>query len=59
VRRSIRNDEPDSHCFGCSPHNPRGLQLAFEQVAGDAIEARIPGADGELLTRAGARWRRV
>jgi uncharacterized protein (TIGR00369 family) len=39
VRRRIVNDEPENHCFGCSPHNARGLQLVFEQDPDGAIEA--------------------
>ena len=39
MRRRIVNDEPGTHCFGCSPHNARGLQLVFEQEPGGAIEA--------------------
>jgi uncharacterized protein (TIGR00369 family) len=45
VRRRIVNDEPGNHCFGCSPRNARGLQLVFEQVSGDTVEARYEVGD--------------
>lgn len=44
MRRFV-NDEPGNHCFGCSPHNPRGLQLEFQQVADGAIEAHYEIGD--------------
>jgi len=31
-------------CFGCSPHNPRGLQLTFEKVDRGVVEARYVAA---------------
>jgi acyl-coenzyme A thioesterase PaaI-like protein len=34
----IRFDGPDNVCFGCSPHNERGLQLAFTQVGPSTVE---------------------
>jgi uncharacterized protein (TIGR00369 family) len=34
------NDDPENRCFGCSPHNERGLQLTFLQTGPRAIEAR-------------------
>jgi uncharacterized protein (TIGR00369 family) len=52
VRRRIVNDEPENRCFGCSPHNPRGLRLEFEEVGDEAIEAsyeigdELCGVDG-------------
>jgi uncharacterized protein (TIGR00369 family) len=52
MRRRIVNDEPGNHCFGCSPHNPRGLQLVFEQdpdgatLASYAIGDDLCGTDG-------------
>jgi len=30
----------DHHCFGCSPHNPTGLQLSFAD-SGDALSAEF------------------
>ena len=39
--------DPDNRCFGCSPHNPRGLQLAFTKVDRGVVEARYV-ADPEL-----------
>jgi len=34
------NDDPGNVCFGCSPHNPRGLRLAFRRTGERAIEVR-------------------
>lgn len=45
-------DAPDNRCFGCSPHNERGLRMLFRRVAPDTVECRyrVPaelcGADG-------------
>jgi uncharacterized protein (TIGR00369 family) len=44
MTRRIVNDEPDNHCFGCSPHNPRGLKLSFE-AGPDRVEARFEVGD--------------
>jgi uncharacterized protein (TIGR00369 family) len=35
----IVNDEPENRCFGCSPHNERGLRLRFRRTGPGAIEA--------------------
>jgi uncharacterized protein (TIGR00369 family) len=45
VQRRIVNDGPENHCFGCSPHNPRGLQLVFQQISDTEIEARYEIGD--------------
>ena len=45
MRRRIVNDEPDNHCFGCSPHNPRGLRMVFQQIDAGAIEAQYEIGD--------------
>lgn len=37
-------DDPENRCFGCSPHNPRGLQLRFRDLGGGEIEARVEAA---------------
>ncbi len=34
-------DDPDNRCFGCSPSNPRGLQLDFTCVGERAVEVRF------------------
>ena len=62
-------DDPDNVCFGCSPHNERGLQLGFTHVGPGRVEgeylapAHILGEildpGGEVLTSATARWRRL
>lgn len=31
-------DAPDNHCFGCSPHNERGLGLTFTRTADRVVE---------------------
>ena len=41
----IRFDAPDNMCFGCSPHNERGLQLAFTQVAPSAVQVGYTAPD--------------
>jgi uncharacterized protein (TIGR00369 family) len=33
-------DEPENLCFGCSPHNERGLQVRFTHVEPAAVEGR-------------------
>jgi uncharacterized protein (TIGR00369 family) len=37
-------EDPGNHCFGCSPHNARGLQLAFLKVDRGVVEARYVAA---------------
>lgn len=37
-------DDPENRCFGCSPHNPRGLQMRFRHLGGGEIEARVEAA---------------
>lgn len=37
-------EDPGNHCFGCSPHNPRGLQLAFLKVDRGLVEASYVAA---------------
>jgi acyl-coenzyme A thioesterase PaaI-like protein len=50
----MRFDFPDNMCFGCSPHNERGLQLTFTQVSASGVAARysapahVCGAPGVL-----------
>lgn len=45
-------DDPDNHCFGCSPHNPRGLQLRCTRTGERTVEVRfvaepsLAGAEG-------------
>jgi uncharacterized protein (TIGR00369 family) len=45
VPRRIVNDEPGNQCFGCSPSNPRGLQLVFDELAPGEIELRYEVPD--------------
>ena len=35
------NDDADNRCFGCSPHNDRGLQMTFVKRAAGEVESRI------------------
>ncbi len=48
------NDDADNHCFGCSPHNDRGLQMTFVKRGAGEVESRIEvaahfcGADGVI-----------
>jgi acyl-coenzyme A thioesterase PaaI-like protein len=37
-------DHPDNLCFGCSPHNERGMQVRFTHVEPSAVEARYTAA---------------
>jgi uncharacterized protein (TIGR00369 family) len=34
----IVRDHPDNRCFGCSPNNPAGLQMAFRQTDERTVE---------------------
>lgn len=40
IGQQMRFDFPDNLCFGCSPHNERGLQLTFTQVSRSGVETR-------------------
>jgi acyl-coenzyme A thioesterase PaaI-like protein len=40
IGEEIRFDAADNRCFGCSPHNERGMQLHFTHVATSAVEGR-------------------
>ncbi len=37
-------DDPDNACFGCSPHNERGLQLEFVRTGPREVECRYEAA---------------
>lgn len=41
----IRFEAADNVCFGCSPHNERGLQLAFTQVSPSGVELSYTAPD--------------
>ena len=45
VGDQIRFDAPDNMCFGCSPHNERGLQLAFTKVGPSSVEVDYVAPD--------------
>lgn len=34
------NDDPGNRCFGCSPHNERGLRMVFWRTGPDTVECR-------------------
>jgi uncharacterized protein (TIGR00369 family) len=40
----IAFEDPANRCFGCSPHNGRGLQLAFTKVDRGVVEAHYVAA---------------
>ncbi|HUR76882.1 MAG TPA: PaaI family thioesterase [Acidimicrobiales bacterium] len=40
IGQELRFDFPDNMCFGCSPHNDRGLQLTFTQVSHSGVAGR-------------------
>jgi uncharacterized protein (TIGR00369 family) len=37
-------DDPENQCFGCSPHNERGLQVRFTHVEPSVVEGRYSAA---------------
>jgi uncharacterized protein (TIGR00369 family) len=37
-------DDPENLCFGCSPHNERGMQVRFTHVEPSAVEGRYTAA---------------
>jgi uncharacterized protein (TIGR00369 family) len=41
----IRFDAPENLCFGCSPHNERGLQLAFTRVGESVVQISYTAPD--------------
>jgi uncharacterized protein (TIGR00369 family) len=45
VGEEIRFDAPDNLCFGCSPHNERGLHLAFTRDGGSAVHVSYTAPD--------------
>jgi acyl-coenzyme A thioesterase PaaI-like protein len=40
----VRYDDADNTCFGCSPHNDRGLQLEFVRTGPKEVECRYTAA---------------
>ena len=40
IGEELRFDFPDNMCFGCSPHNERGLQLTFTHVSHSGVAGR-------------------
>jgi acyl-coenzyme A thioesterase PaaI-like protein len=40
IGEEIRFDAPENMCFGCSPHNERGLQLSFTHVSTSGVRVR-------------------
>ena len=40
IGEELRFDFPDNMCFGCSPHNERGLQLTFTHVTPNGVAGR-------------------
>ena len=44
VGQEIVFDDPENQCFGCSPHNERGLQVRFTHVGPGRVEGRYRAA---------------
>jgi uncharacterized protein (TIGR00369 family) len=48
------NDDPGNRCFGCSPHNDRGLNLTFQKTGPGSVECHYTvsehfcGAEGVI-----------
>jgi uncharacterized protein (TIGR00369 family) len=45
VGQSYVNDDPGNVCFGCSPHNTRGLRLSFVRTSEHAVETHYTAED--------------
>jgi uncharacterized protein (TIGR00369 family) len=41
----LRFDDPENLCFGCSPHNERGMRVHFIHVEPSAVETRYVAPD--------------
>ena len=44
VGQEIVFDDPENMCFGCSPHNERGLQVRFTHSGPGTVEGRYTAA---------------
>jgi acyl-coenzyme A thioesterase PaaI-like protein len=44
VGQEIVFDDPETLCFGCSPHNERGLQVRFTHIGASKVEGRYTAA---------------
>lgn len=44
IGETFVRDDPENVCFGCSPHNPRGLQLRFTRTGDKAVSCRFTAA---------------
>ena len=42
---AVLQNPPESPCFGCGPHHPRGLRLAFERHADEIRTTYTPRED--------------
>ena len=45
MKNDLMNAEPWNRCFGCSPHNDRGLKLTFTQTGDGTVESRYQVPD--------------
>ncbi len=45
MQKTYVNDWPDNRCFGCSPHNARGLQLVFQATEPGVIHTPYTAPD--------------
>jgi uncharacterized protein (TIGR00369 family) len=44
IGETIVRDDPGNVCFGCSPHNPHGLQLRFTRTGERTVACRFTAA---------------
>jgi uncharacterized protein (TIGR00369 family) len=44
VGQELVFDDPQNLCFGCSPHNERGMQVRFTHAGPGAVEGRYTAA---------------
>jgi uncharacterized protein (TIGR00369 family) len=45
IGQEMSFDDPGNVCFGCSPHNERGLQLTFTHVGPGRVECEYRAPD--------------
>ena len=44
IGETFVRDDSENVCFGCSPHNPRGLQLRFTRTGDNTVTCRFTAA---------------
>jgi len=45
IGETVVFDDPENHCFGCSPHNSHGLKLEFTRTAEHIVEIQYTVAE--------------